>query len=164
MANTNYRSVSMAGVNLYSVDSTQKYPIGTTVTAVDATHGFGEFIYLKGVADTAEGSWVSYDEAGVTALFATGIISQLAVALGATVADTYGWYCRKGKIAASTTSVDDNDAQLYQEAAGQVSDTVTAGDRVYGAIARSATDTPATGLSWVQIDYPFCHEDIGERA
>lgn len=161
MAQTDYKALDVIGVNLYAVDSSQKYPIGFTVKGYSATHGCAEFIYLAGVASTAEGSWVTYDEAGATTLLATGATEQVAVAMAATVASTYGFYARKGKVAASTTSVDDNDI-LYQEAAGQCSDTVTAGDRVYGATARSATDTPATGLSWVQLDRPFVHAGIDE--
>ena len=37
--------------------STQQHPLGTVVRAVDATYGAGEFVYLKGVASTAVGSW-----------------------------------------------------------------------------------------------------------
>lgn len=155
MAQTNYVSIGLAGVNFYAIDSSQKFDLGSRCKGKSATYGVAEFIYLKGVASTAEGSWVIYDEEFVTTLLPTDPKGNVAVAMAATVADTYGWYCIFGKCAASTTSVDDNDL-LYQEAAGQCSDTVTAGDRVFGAIARSATDTPATGLSWVELSYPIC--------
>ena len=38
----------------------QNHPTGKIVTAKDPTLGEGEFIYLKGVASTVVGSWVTY--------------------------------------------------------------------------------------------------------
>jgi hypothetical protein len=82
---------------LTTVDSSKKVMTGTRVKIADATTGIeNEYIYLKGVANTAAGSVVAIDFDGtdfITALVAdTNCGQPLAVALAATSADTYGWY------------------------------------------------------------------------
>lgn len=152
MAQTDYESCSLAAVDLYSVDTTQKYALGTVVQGQSASHGFGEFIYLKGVGSTAEGSVVTYDEAGVTTLLVANAKGPVAVALGATVASTYGWYQILGKAAALAAASSADNAFVGRETAdGSVGDGRAAGDEILGAIARSATDTPTTGMIWLQM-------------
>jgi hypothetical protein len=73
---------------------TQKHPLGTIVRAKDPTYGEGEFIYLKGVASTTVGLWVTYNVSFQSALAtsAVGTPNPHAVAMSACVADEYGWY------------------------------------------------------------------------
>jgi hypothetical protein len=76
-------------------DTTQRHALGTIVRAVDPTLGEGEFIYLKGVANTAVGHIVNYDDNFQTALDSSAVSGPsrpLAVAMSANVANQYGWY------------------------------------------------------------------------
>ena len=80
------------------IDTVQNHPLGTRVQAKDPTYGVGEFIYLAGVASTVTGSWVTFDQDGnTTALLAANAIGPVAVAMGANVASSYGWYQIYGK-------------------------------------------------------------------
>jgi len=140
-----------------SVDTAAKVPVGTIVTATDPTYGAGEFIYLKGAANTAVGSWVTYNmDDGSTTLLAANAIGQVAVAMAATVASTWGWYQISGKaVGKALASYADNGLVYATATAGSVDDAVVAGDRVKLAIGASAVDTPSTGLAEFEIARPF---------
>lgn len=142
---------------LTEVSTTQKVPLGTKVKGVDPSLGEGEFIYAKGVANTVAGSVVTYYESDyVTALLAANAIGQVGVAMAALVASTYGWYQVRGKaIAKCVAAVADNGLVYACATAGSIDDAATAGDRVKNAITASATDTPATGFCYVEINYPY---------
>lgn len=81
-------------VGLTTVDTVQRWPLGTIVQASDPTYGQGEFIYLKGIGSTVAGSIVHYNDSFTTALTTTALDEprSLAVAVGACVASRYGWY------------------------------------------------------------------------
>jgi hypothetical protein len=137
-------------------------PLGTIVRATDPTYGMGEFIFLKGVASTAVGSWVTYnDDDYSTTLLAANAIGPVAVAMSANVASQYGWYQIQGKaIGKALTGFLDN-ANVYATAtAGSVDDAVVAGDRVKNAKGASAVDTPSTGLAEFEIDYPVMDDGL----
>lgn len=137
-------------------------PLGTIVRANDPTYGMGEFIFLKGVASTAVGSWVTYnDDDYSTTLLAANAIGPVAVAMSANVASQYGWYQIQGKaIGKALTGFVDN-ANVYATAtAGSVDDAVVAGDRVKNAKGASAVDTPSTGLAEFEIDYPVMDDGL----
>lgn len=139
------------------VDTAAAVPVGTIVTATDPTYGAGEFIYLKGVASTAVGTWVTYnaDDYATTRL-AANAIGQVAVAMGATVASTWGWYQISGKaVGLALTGYVDNALVYATATAGSVDDAVVAGDRVKNAIGASAVGTPSTGLAEFEIARPF---------
>lgn len=137
--------------------TTAKHDLGTIVRAVDPTYGVGEFIYLKGVASTAVGSWVTVHEDGfTTSLLAANDIGRVAVAMSANVADQYGWYQISGKaVGKALASYADNGLVYATATAGSIDDAVVAGDRVKKAIGASAVDTPSTGLAEFEIDRPF---------
>lgn len=138
-------------------DTTAAVPVGTIVTAEDPTYGAGEFVYLKGVASTAVGSWVTYNmDDGSTALLAANAIGPVAVAMSANVADQYGWYQIQGKaVGKALTGYADNGLVYATATAGSIDDAVVAGDRVKRAKGASAVDTPSTGLAEFEIDRPF---------
>lgn len=145
-----------------SVDTAAAVPVGTIVTATSPDYGSGEFIYLSGVASTAEGSWVTYNmDDGSTALLAANAIGPVAVAMGATVASTWGWYQIHGKaVGAALTGFVDN-ANVYATAtAGSIDDAVVAGDRVKRAKGASAVDTPSAGLAEFEIDRPVMDDAL----
>jgi len=137
-------------------------PLGTIIRAVDPTYGVGEFIYLKGVASTAVGSWVTYNADDFsTTLLAANDIGPTAVAMSACVASNYGWYQISGKaIGKALTGFLDN-ANVYATAtAGSVDDAVVAGDRVKCAKGASAVDTPSAGLAEFEIHRPFMDDGL----
>lgn len=75
--------------------TTKKHHLGEIQQAVDPTYGTGEFIYLTGVASTAVGSPVNYDDTFQSALdtsAVTGPSRGVAYAMSANVASQYGWY------------------------------------------------------------------------
>ncbi|MBF0142712.1 MAG: hypothetical protein HQL59_04545 [Magnetococcales bacterium] len=68
--------------------TTQQHPLGTIVTAQDPTYGAGEFIYLKGLATTAVGSWVTYNaDDWTTTLLVADAVGPVAVAMSANRAE-----------------------------------------------------------------------------
>jgi hypothetical protein len=62
-------STNYGGPRLMETDTVQNFPFGFRVRAFDPILGFGEFIYLQGVASTVAGSAVTYNPfTGVTTL------------------------------------------------------------------------------------------------
>ena len=142
--------------------TTQNHALGTVVEAVDPTYNAGTFIYLKGVASTAVGSWVLYNpDDGSTSLLAANDIGSVAIAMSANVASQYGWYQIRGKaVGKALTGFVDN-ANVYSTAtAGSVDDAVVAGDRVKNAKGASAVDTPSSGLAEFEIAMPFVDDAL----
>lgn len=142
--------------------TTAQVPLGTRIRANDPSLYAGEFIYLLGVANTAVGSWVTFNEADYsTALLAANAIGQVAVAMSANVASQYGWYQIRGKaVGKALTGFVDN-ANVYATAtAGSVDDAVVSGDRVKQCKGASAVDTPSTGLAYFEIDAPFMDDGL----
>src|SRR5262245_3579559 len=83
-----------------STDTVQRVPEGTIVRANESNPalGGGEFIYLKGAANTVVGSLVTYNPNGHTTTLtpagsAAGIVgAPVAVAMSANIANQWGWY------------------------------------------------------------------------
>ena len=140
-----------------NVDTAAAVDVGTIMAATDPTYGAGEFIYLKGVASTARGSWVTYNlDDGSTTLLAANAIGPVAVAMGATVASTWGWYQIQGKAVGLALAGYVDNALVYATAtAGSVDDAVVAGDRVKNALGASAVGTPSAGLAEFEIARPW---------
>lgn len=137
-------------------------PLGTIVTAADPTYGTGEFIYLKGVASTEVGSWVTYNaDDNSTTLLAANAIGPVGVAMSANVASQYGWYQIRGKAIGKALTGFVDDANVYATAtAGSVDDAVVAGDRVKNAKGASAVDTPSSGLAEFEISRPWMDDAV----
>lgn len=137
---------------------TRRYPLGTIMRGIHPTYGAGEFIYLKGVASTVAGSWVTYNmDDGSTTLLATGAIGPVAIAMAAIDATTkFGWYQIQGKAIGLADDVSDNGTVYIDTAtAGACDDAVSAGNKVFNAKWASDDDT-ATGTAEVEIARPFC--------
>jgi hypothetical protein len=137
-------------------------PLGTVMRATDPTYGSGEFIFLKGVASTVVGSWVTYnDDDYSTTLLAANAIGPVAVAMSANVASQYGWYQIQGKAIGLTLAGFLDNANVYATAtAGSVDDAVVAGDRVKGAKGASAIGTPSGSFAEFEIDRPFMDDAV----
>lgn len=140
--------------------TTQNHELGTIVTAKDFgsnANGTGDFIYLKGVASTVEGSWVTYSpDDHATALLAANAVGQVGIAMSANVASQYGWYQVRGKaVGKCLASYADNGLVYATATAGSVDDAAVAGDRVKQALGASAIDFPATGMAEFDIQMPY---------
>jgi len=147
------------------ISTTQLLPLGTRVKAVDiasTAYGEGEFIYLQGVASTALGSVVTYNQDDYsTALLAANAIAPVAFAMSANVASSYGWYQIFGKAVGKVLASFADNANCYATAtAGSIDDAVVAGDRVKNCKGASAIDTPATGLAELEIQYPYMDDGL----
>lgn len=126
------------------------HPVGTILQARDATYGAGEFIYLKGVANTVVGSWVTYNADDYsTTLAAANAVGPVAIAMSANVASQYGWYQIGGKaFGLCLASFADNGDVYLTATAGSVDDADVAGDYVRGALGASARDTVTGGAEF----------------
>jgi hypothetical protein len=98
----NWRSIGSIGVDLTKVYTTEEFTLGTCVKAKDTgstAYGVGEFIFLKGVASTIAGSFVTLNQDNhTTALLAANAIGPVALSMSANVAaTTFGWYQIYGK-------------------------------------------------------------------
>lgn len=145
------------------ISTTQKLPLGTIVRAEytgyasgSVNYGAGEFIYLKGIGDTVVGSLVQYDPStGNTELTPneTNTGAPLAVAMGANVADRYGWYQVAGVAVIKKTAVKVAPGAVIflSGTAGRVKASAAAGSgkQIIGARAAQFTGTVTTVTSTV---------------
>lgn len=139
------------------------HPLGDKVEAYDPDYGSGEFVYLKGVANTVVGDWVTinYDDFSTTRLVANAI-GPVGVAMSANVASQYGWYQIRGKASAKALTAFADNARAYITAtAGSVDDTVVDGDLVHNALGASAVNE-TTLLADFEIQYPYT-DDIASN-
>ena len=153
---------SLIGQPIAETSTTLKHRLGDRFKCSDPTYGPGEFIYLQGVASTAVGSWVTFNQDdGTTALLAANAIGPVAVAMSANVADQYGWYQIYGKaVGEALTGFADNGNVYATATAGSVDDAIVAGDRVKNAKGASAVDTPSAGLAEFEIQYPVMDDGL----
>jgi len=151
MANYNTSKIGYAFTN---IDDTQLYPLNSRAR----DEAGNEYIYLKGVVSTVLGSWVTYDEVGVTTLLAANAIGQVAIAQAATVANKFGWYLIVGSCQAKVSAGFADNGNVYATATpGEADDAVVAGDRVKCATGRSAI---SGGLALMQVNYPYMDDGL----
>lgn len=133
-------------------------PLGTIICAHDPDYGDGEFIYLKGVASCAVGSWVTYNADDFsTALLAADAIGPVAVAMAATVAGEFGWFQISGKaVGACLTQFADNARVWITATGGSVDDASVAGDGVNNAKGASTTVVDS-GVADFEISRPWAN-------
>ena len=154
-------SPQIVGQAITSNSTTQNLPLGTIIQAIDETYGAGEFIYLKGAANTTVGSVVTYNsDDNSTTLLAANAIGPVAVAMSASVAGEFGWYQIQGKAVVKAGTVADNGNVYATATAGTVDDAVVAGDRVKNAKFASADGTPSAGLAECEIARPFMDDAV----
>lgn len=146
---------------IHETDTAQRHPLGQVVNAVDPVYGGGEFIYLKGAANTVIGSAALYaPDDWSTSLLGANDIGSVGFAMAANVANQFGWYQIKGKAVGKAGTVADNGNVYATATPGQVDDAVVAGDRVKNAKFASADGTPAAGLAEIEIDRPFMDDAV----
>jgi hypothetical protein len=144
------------GIQAIATTSTvQQHQIGTRIRAFDPTYGEGEFIYLKGLASTAIGEAVIYDEyANTTTRAVAGSRGPVGIAMSANLAAQYGWYQVSGAAVVKSAAAAANASVYVTATAGTVDDAVVAGDKIDGARYKTADGTPSAGFAIVMLDRP----------
>lgn len=138
-----------------STETTQMHPLGTIVTATDPTYGEGTFVYLKGVASTATGNVVIYDNnAATTKRAATGDRGPIAIAQSANVANQFGWYQVQGTTFANAATVAANGLCYLTASAAQIDDAVSATNKIDGMNFKTTDGTPSAGFAIIQMHFP----------
>lgn len=155
---------ALLGQNIADISTTKKHVLGTIVRCFDATLGQAEFIYLKGVASTVVGSIVNYDDGFQTALDTTAVAGPsrpLAVAMGACVADYYGWYQISGlAVATKANSVSFADGAGLGAAAG-LAVAVATGSVIQGAVVRAVASAKSNVTTVaIAINRPHDPSDV----
>ena len=141
-------SISGSHQGIHDFSTTKNYALGTRVRAIDPVLGESEFIYATGVASTAVGNLIQLNGDYTTTRAAGGTIKGLCgVAMSASVASTYGWYCIKGSclvlIAADVTG----DVPGYATAtAGVWADDIVAGSHIIGSQLLNGTDAAGSAI------------------
>ena len=135
--------------------TTKQVNIGTRVKGFDPVYGEAEFIYLNGVASTAIGDLVIFDQyAGTTTRAVAGSRGPCAIAMSANVASSYGFYQIAGSAVVKAGTVVANGNVYLTATAGTIDDATVSGDKVDGARLKTADGTPSSGFAIVQISRP----------
>jgi hypothetical protein len=138
-------------------------PLGTIARASDGK----EYVFLKGVANVVAGSWVTYDEDGVTTLIDTDVAASCKgpVAVASAAIDStseYGWFQISGEVEAVAISggaAADNAIVYATATAGAVDDVAIANMQIVGAVFRSAEGASVAGFATVQLNHPWIGVD-----
>lgn len=150
-----FQATSAIGPALNSVDTTRQHRLGSVVMGVDPVLGDGEFIYLQGVASTALGDVVVYDEAFLTTRAVSASRGPVAVAMAAVLASQFGWYQTKGQAIVSVLAAFAADALVFLTATpGNLDDAVVAAQKIDGAKSQSAINTPIANKAYVELNAP----------
>ena len=138
-----------------TIDTVQQYPFGTRARGVDGA----EYIYLTGVGSTIVGSWVTYDELGITTLLVANAVGPVGVAMAILNSTSkYGWYQIFGTAEACVITSTAADAKCgFETTSGYVGDGMASGDVMVGAITRESSAS-TTGVYTVQLSYPFVND------
>lgn len=115
-----------------------------------------EYVLLGGVASTAIGTPVTFDENGSTTVLAANAVGPVAVAMAAvTSASNYGWYQIYGNGYALIGDGVSADAQLYiSGTTGYVSDTDISTEAIIGMVSLAA-NAVAGGTVQVFLNRPY---------
>jgi len=140
------------------VSDDQRHPLGTIVQAFDPDIGAGEFIYLKGVASTAAGSVVRYDNTYQTALATMSAPNPYpwAVAMAATGANKYGWYQIAGRATAAKAAASIAASSPVRASGGVLLVAASGGVAARGAITLSAAASGTTSVK-VMLNRPHAY-------
>jgi hypothetical protein len=125
------------------ISTTAKHPLGMIVRCRDVgttDYGYGEFIYVKGVASAVAKNWVGIPSDNYTCVRAVANGDYpLGVLMAALTASYYGWAQISGKALGSClTAFGDNGKVFLTSTAGSVDDASVAGDYVFNCLGASA--------------------------
>jgi hypothetical protein len=166
-------------VDLAIRDTTTTAPtgvrLGDRIFATDTDTGdSAEFILLTGVASTTYGAWVYWDGDFQTVLGPANATSdtlpgvQVAWAMSANVASSYGWYMISGRHPAiiKGTTVADKVNLFTSSVAGAVQTATVSGRYIMGAKSASSVNSTATTVDTVAavVQYPMINPKGGTPA
>lgn len=142
---------------LTQIDTSAQYELGSRTQDKNGN----EYIYLTGVGSTVVGSWVTFDELGITTLLVANAEGPVSVALAITDSTSeFGWYqifgSAEAKIAANCAA---NVGIGRETSNGVAGDGRSAGDEIVGAISRESTSSAA--VATVQLYYPLVNNFAG---
>lgn len=145
-----------------ATSTTQNYPLGTRVRAVDPVLGEAEFIYCKGVASTAAYECIQINPNFTTTRAAGGTAKgHCGIAQSANVANQYGWYLIFGRglvlIAADVTA---SLAAYATATAGTLADDVVAGSQIVGSMLEAGLDAGGSAITGT-TDTTAAHNTVG---
>lgn len=155
--------------SITDVATTQALPFGTIIRAMDIgsnQNGEGEFMYVKGVASGATGSWVGVnaDDYTTTLAAANGVYPLIGIMMSTLDAATkFGFIQISGKAVGKCLALFADNGNCYLTAAGtagSVDDAIVAGDFITGAKGASAIDFPATGMAEFELARPFTRDGL----
>lgn len=135
----------------FAPDTTQRQPLGMTVTAVDPFWGAGKFVYVKSADAILKGSVCMWDEAFNAALLPSAVTQGFCfgIAMAPIPSGSYGWIQTEGRAVYKTNATVAADGVLAIAAAGILGATAT-GKQVLGIRNRiSATGTKTLTASTV---------------
>jgi hypothetical protein len=141
--------------------STAPIPVGSRTKAYSSDYGEGEFIYLIGVASTTTGDMVTYNTTTYQSALSLTTAAQgapVAVAMGANLAGSYGWYQVGGNAVIKKTAINfAPGVKVYVGGtAGRIKSTASAGKLVQNAkSANLASVASATSTIVVLIERPY---------
>lgn len=144
--------------DIAEASTTQKHALGERIRAFDPTFGWGEFVYVKGVASLIVGSLATYKAIdGTTALPVARGKGTVGVAMALfNLTTLFGWLQIYGTGVVAVNGAVVSGATVYLTAtAGKVDDAVVAGDIVYNANFASADGTPAANFAEINLHYPY---------
>lgn len=127
----------------FAPDTTQRHPLGTTVTAVDPYWGAGKFMYVESDAEILKGSLVAWDETYKGVLLPSAVTQGFpwGVAMAPMADGTFGWIQLEGRAVYKTNATVAADGVVAVAAAGILGATAT-GKQLIGVRNRvSATGT-----------------------
>lgn len=132
------------------VDSAARHKLGTR--AFDTSGN--EYIYLLGVASTAANDFVTFNSASfaTTRLVGTSV-GPVAVAMAATVANTYGWYLIYGNGTGNNGNVVSAGSLYASSVTAACDDLAVSGDAIHGAFATGTQSVTGGGVA-IFLDYP----------
>ena len=140
------------------VSDVQIHPIGTRVKAKHEIQGEGEFIYVRGFglagAVAGEGAIFDSGTGGISRTINTSR-GPSGITVGALNPGTFGWLQIYGKAFCKVLAVLAGTPVYASGSGGVLDDAVLAGALMSGAVFVSATGTPAAGLAYIQLSYPF---------
>jgi hypothetical protein len=164
-----YPPITDTTLGILQADGTYDPPIsvGTIVQASDPTFGVGEFIYLKGLAATAVGTWVGYFPVTGATILAVAVGNYpLAIAMSANLANYYGWYQISGIAKGlGLTSITHTSGFLAATGtAGSVDDASVIGDAIFNARKTTTLHVVGTFLDTYSINRPFMPQVVTVRS
>ena len=149
-----------------TADTTQNHPLGTRVRAEETSNADqGEFIYLPGCTNGADGAWVIYDpDTWATTALVADAVGPVAVMMSALDATTKWGWCQIYGLSPSSqvlTAAADGGRVFCTACAGFTDDASVAGDMVNGA---KYASTSTARASDVGLQYPWVNDNSNSGA